>query len=255
MWIAGPVQYLAAQLVVQSAWQTPYSWRADPLSDLGAVRCQHSSTPLPRYVCSPLHQVMNASVITLGLLLAGGVLLTACCWGHGPASRGARSLLIAAAAGTCLVGLVPEDVNLTVHVLGAILGIGVASAGLILAGLVPRTSPVGRLRPVTLPLGIAAMAAAVLMFSGCTPLTGFGGMQRLAVYPLRCWLVIAGIWLLRGQTPAGPIRLPPQADTLSNTAESPAGHTPRLTPQAELVRITSSQTHQETYSQTTSDQP
>ena len=40
MWIAGPVQYLAAQLVVQAAWRTPYSWGANPLSDLGAVRCQ-----------------------------------------------------------------------------------------------------------------------------------------------------------------------------------------------------------------------
>jgi hypothetical protein len=34
---------------------------------------------LPRYVCSPLHGVMNASLIALGLLLAGGVLLTARC--------------------------------------------------------------------------------------------------------------------------------------------------------------------------------
>lgn len=208
MWIAGPIQFLVAQLVVQSAWRTAYSWRANPLSDLGAVRCQHSSTPLPRYVCSPLHGVMNASVITLGLLLAGGVLLTARCWGNGLASRGARSLLIVAAAGICLVGLVPEDVNLTVHVLGAILGIGVANAGFILAGLVRRTSPVGWLQPITLPLGIVAMAATVLMFSGYTPVTGFGGTERLAVYPLRCWLVIAGIWLLHGETAKGLIRMP-----------------------------------------------
>ena len=26
MWIAGPVQYLIAQLVAQAAWRTPYSW-------------------------------------------------------------------------------------------------------------------------------------------------------------------------------------------------------------------------------------
>jgi hypothetical membrane protein len=224
MWIAGPVQYLVAQLVVQSAWRTPYSWRTNPLSDLGAVRCQHSSTPLPRYVCSPLHGILDASMITLGLLLAGGVLLTACCWGHGLASRGARSLLIVAAAGICLVGLVPEDANLTVHVLGAILGIGVGNAGFILAGLVTRTSPVGRLWPVALPLGLVAMAATVLMFGGYTSVTGFGGMERLAVYPLRGWLIIAGISLLHGQTQGTHPPAPQQARSAApaSNQKSPA---------------------------------
>jgi hypothetical membrane protein len=204
MWIAGPVQYLVAQLVVQSAWRTPYSWRTNPLSDLGAVRCQHSSTPLPRYVCSPLHGILDASMITLGLLLAGGVLLTACCWGHGLASRGARSLLIVAAAG--------------------ILGIGVGNAGFILAGLVTRTSPVGRLWPVALPLGLVAMAATVLMFGGYTSVTGFGGMERLAVYPLRGWLIIAGISLLHGQTQGTHPPAPQQARSAApaSNQKSPA---------------------------------
>ena len=198
-WVAGAVQYLTAQLVAQSAWRTPYSWMINPLSDLGAVGCQRTGTgyPLPRYVCSPLHTVMNASVVALGVLLAGGVLLTARCWGSGIASRGARSLLIVAAAGSVLIGLVPEDVNPGLHLLGAFPGIAAGNCGFILAGLIRRTSPLGRLRPLTLPLSILAMAATVLLFTGCTPAAGFGGMERLAVYPLRCWMVIAGICLLR----------------------------------------------------------
>ena len=56
---------------------------------------------------SPLHGIVNASVIALGILLAGGVLLTASCWGPGAASRSARILLIAGAAGSVMVGLVP----------------------------------------------------------------------------------------------------------------------------------------------------
>jgi hypothetical membrane protein len=202
MWIAGPLLFLIGQLVAQSAWRTPYSWTANPVSDLGAVHCQRAGTgyPLPRYVCSPLHGVMNVSVVALGVLLAGGVLLTARCWGRGIASRGARSLLIVAAAGAVLVGLVPEDVNLSVHVLGAFLGIAVGNGGLILAGLIRRPSPLGRLRPLTLPLGIVAMAATVLLFTGLTPAAWFGSMERLALYPLRCWMVIAGIYLIR-ETP------------------------------------------------------
>ena len=134
MWIAGPVLYLIAQLVAQAAWRTPYSWAVNPLSDLGAVRCQRmgSGYPLPRYVCSPLHGVVNTSVIAVGILLAGGVLLTACCWGSGIASRGARSLLTVAAAGLVMVGLVPEDVNPGLHLLGAFLAIVVGNCGFML---------------------------------------------------------------------------------------------------------------------------
>jgi hypothetical membrane protein len=204
MWITGPVLFLIGQLAAQSAWRTPYSWMANPLSDLGAVHCQRTGSgyPLPRYVCSPLHQVMNISLVALGVLLAGGVLLTARCWGSGAASRGARVLLIAAAAGSVLVGLVPEDVYLPAHLLGAVLGIGAGNCGFILAGLIRRASPLARLRPLTLPLSILAMTATVLMFTGLTPAGGFGGMERLAIYPLRCWMVIAGIYLLREATPA-----------------------------------------------------
>jgi hypothetical membrane protein len=199
MWIAGPVQYLTAQLVAQAAWRTPYSWMVNPLSDLGAVHCRRTGSgyPLPRYVCSPLHGVVNASVIALGVLLAGGVLLTAPCWGGGVASRGARILLIAGAAGSVMVGLVPEDVNPGLHVLGAFAGIVVGNGGFVLAGLTRRSSPLGRLRPVTLPLSILALTAAVLLFTGGIPAGDFGGVERLAVFPLRCWMVIAGIFLLR----------------------------------------------------------
>jgi hypothetical protein len=144
-----------------------------------------------------LHGVVNASVIAVGVLLAGGVLLTASCWGGGAASRGARFLLLAGAAGLVMVGLVPEDVNLSLHVLGAFVAIVVGSCGFLLAGLIRRSSPLGRLRPVTLPLSILAVTAAVLLFTGGIPAGDFGGVERLAVFPLRCWMVIAGIFLLR----------------------------------------------------------
>jgi hypothetical membrane protein len=199
MWIAGPVQDLIALLVAQAAWRTPYSWMVNPLSDLGAVHCQRAGSgyPLPRYVCSPLHGVVNASVIALGVLLAGGVLLTASCWGGSAVSRGARILLIVGAVGSVMVGLVPEDVNLSLHVLGAFVGMVVGNCGFLLAGLIRRSSPLGRLRPVTLPLSILAVTAAVLLFTGGIPAGDFGGVERLAVFPLRCWMLIAGIFLLR----------------------------------------------------------
>jgi len=234
MWITGPALFLAAQLAAQSAWRTPYSWMANPLSDLGAARCQRTGSgyPLPRYVCSPLHQVMNVSLVALGVLLAGGVLLTARCWGPGAVSRGARALLIAAAAGSVLVGLVPEDVYLPAHLLGAVLGIAVGNCRFVLAGLIRRPSPLARLRPLTLPLSILALAAAVLLLTGLTPAAGFGGMERLAVYPLRCWMVIAGIYLLREATRA------------DQTGRLHSRHTPRSQYRTQLRTTTSARYHQ-----------
>ena len=212
MWVAGTVQYLIVLLVAQAAWRTPYSWTVNPLSDLGAVHCQRTGSgyPLRRYVGSPLHGVVNTSVIVLGVLLVGGVLLTASCWGGGVVSCAARILLIIGAAGSVMVGLVPEDVNLSLHVLGAVAGLVVGSCGFLLTGLIRRSSPLGRLRPVTLPLGILAVTAAVLLFTGGIPAGYFGFVERLAVFPLRCWMVIAGIFLLReamvrDQDPAGSV--------------------------------------------------
>ncbi len=57
-------------------------------------------------------------------------------------------------------------------------------------------SQLGRLRPLTLPLSILAMAATMLLFTGGIPAGGFGGVERLAVFSLRCWMVIVGIFLL-----------------------------------------------------------
>src|SRR2546430_17677565 len=42
MWIAGPIQYLIAQLAAQAAWRTPYSWMLNPLSDPGALPWQRT---------------------------------------------------------------------------------------------------------------------------------------------------------------------------------------------------------------------
>ena len=197
-WIAGTVQFLIAELVAQAAWRTPYSWATNAISDLGAVHCQNTGTanPPPRYVCSPLHTVLNTSAITLGILLAAGAILTGPAWGRGAASRAGRILLTAAGAGLVLAGLRPEDVDLNLHVLGAFLLFGAGSTGFVLAGLARRESPLGRLRALTLPLALISVTATWLMFSHHTPVLGYGGMERAALYPLLCWTVITGTYLL-----------------------------------------------------------
>jgi hypothetical membrane protein len=201
-WIIGTPAFFSAQLITQAAWRTPYSWATNAISDLGAVHCASTGTanPPPRYVCSPLHTVMNTSAITLGVLLAAGAVLTGPAWGRGAVSRTARVLFVAAGAGFVLASLNPEDVNLNLHVLGAFLIMGIGSIGFVLAGLTRRDSQIGQLRTLTLPLSALSVAATWLMFSHHTPVLGYGGMERVALYPLLCWTVIAGIRLLNATT-------------------------------------------------------
>src|SRR3954467_13535018 len=68
VWLS-TVQYFVVQLVVASAWTSSYSWRLNAISDLGATRCGQFDD---RYVCSPLHGLMNASLVVLGLAMTIG---------------------------------------------------------------------------------------------------------------------------------------------------------------------------------------
>jgi hypothetical membrane protein len=227
-WIAGTVQFFIAEFVAQSAWRTPYSWAANAISDLGAVHCQSTGTanPPPRYVCSPLHAVLNTSAITLGILLASGAVLTSPAWGRGAASRAGRALLATAGAGLVLAGLKPEDVNLNLHVLGAFLIFGAGSTGFVLAGLTRRESPLGRLRALTLPLALISVTATWLTFSHHTPVLGYGGMERAALYPLLCWTVIIGTYLLRATTRPRSSQHTQGAFPAGQPGSEPAGHAP-----------------------------
>lgn len=70
---AGPI-FLVAQLVAGRAWRTPYSWSRNNISDLGNVGCGPWGDDR-RYVCSPLHDVMNFGLVITGILVAAGVIL------------------------------------------------------------------------------------------------------------------------------------------------------------------------------------
>lgn len=70
-WVVGVAQFFVLHGVVESAWERPYSWARNNISDLGNAHCARQSDPEPRYVCSPQHTLMNVSFVTLGLLSAG----------------------------------------------------------------------------------------------------------------------------------------------------------------------------------------
>ena len=75
VWILA-IQFFVAQIVVQSAWVTPFSLMQNFISDLGNTICGPYPAGSSNYVCSPWHVWMNLSFVALGLIiLFGGALI------------------------------------------------------------------------------------------------------------------------------------------------------------------------------------
>lgn len=151
-------------------------------SDLGNVTCQVWDVSRPRYVCSPWHTGMNVSMIALGLLVAAGAVLL----------RRYRFLVVAA-VGFILAGLWPADVNENVHVLGALLIMGVGNIGLLVLAF-RRREPRRAFAALAAGTGLAGTC---LFLSGHGLGLGVGGMERVAAFPLLVWIVVTGVVTLR----------------------------------------------------------
>ena len=115
IWVA-TLEYFVVQYVVAANWPSPYSLLRNPISDLGNTSCGLYDG---RQVCSPQYPLMNLAFVGLGVLMVVGAPLI-----HQEfrerrlATLGFCGMAIAG-LGTILVGLSPENVNLTVHVFGA----------------------------------------------------------------------------------------------------------------------------------------
>ena len=197
LWIAG-LEWFAAQAIAQSAWRTPYSLSSNFISDLGAVHC---GTEIGLgYVCSPLHTLMNASFLVIGVCTVAGVLLLRKKWPRSKSITWGLWLLGLFGAGKVTVGLAPEDQRLLFHAVGS-LGILFGNIGcLILAVSLRRTSRTVAL--VFLCIGVVGVIAFVLQLDSALT-TIRGALERLADWPLPLWLAMLGGTFLAGGEPVG----------------------------------------------------
>lgn len=209
--LAGPIawmtclQYFVVQVVVASAWQS-YSWKLNAISDLGAIRCGQFDE---RFVCSPLHGLMNASLILLGLSMAVGSLLL---YKQFPQSRLGFCLMGAAGLGAVLVGLFPEDTTYWAHIAGADLAFLIGNIALIVFGAslrLPRW-----FRWYSIASGVVALTALYLFLSHNRFFLGLGGMERLVAYPQTMWLIVFGSYMVKGRN-----RLAARSASASGTKE------------------------------------
>lgn len=208
-WIAA-LHNVVVEFLVAAAWPTPYSFARNMISDLGNTACG----PFPQiggstlHVCSPLHGLMNGSFVVYGLLVVAGAVLTRRAW---PATRPATAglgLLALGGAGVIAVGLVPENVNLVLHSIPALVGFVAQNAAMVVLGVATARS-VRWLSRFSVACGVAGLAATVLLLTGVHLGLGPGGMERVAANPLTLWLLVAGLWLLlrRGYAAGKPTAL------------------------------------------------
>jgi hypothetical membrane protein len=143
----------------------------------------------------PLHGLMNASLILLGLTMVIGSALN---YQRFRQSRVGFSLMGVAGVGVMLVGLFPEDTVYGAHVAGADLAFLLGNIALVIFGATLR-APRWFTR-YTSASGVVPLVALGLFLSHNRFFLGLGGMERVVAYPQTIWLIVFGLfWPEYGQ--------------------------------------------------------
>ncbi|HEY5196725.1 MAG TPA: DUF998 domain-containing protein [Solirubrobacteraceae bacterium] len=193
LWLVS-AQYFAVQVVVAGDWADGYSWSANLISDLGNTACRRYDG---RPVCSPLHVLMNASFVVLGLTMLAGAILISRALAGDRTSRAAFACLGVAGVGTVVVGLFPENAIAGLHQAGAALPFVLGNLGVLLLGISPTDLP-DPVRRLTLLGGVVGLVGLVLFVSHTHVGLGAGGIERVAAYPQDVWMIgFAGYLLVR----------------------------------------------------------
>jgi hypothetical membrane protein len=213
-WILNAV-YFVGQGIAQAAWRAPYSLIDNRVSDLGSTTC--GTTLANAYICSPLHAVMNSTFVLTGVLILVGLFLTWSVWPRRRLTTWGLVLLGVAGAGTILIGLSPENVNVFVHLVGA-LNIPAGNVAMILLGLAIWRDRRGMARFSLLAgvVGLLGMLAGPFLVI----LTGHGGglAERIALYPLIIWLIVFGLSVVADRVRRGSGEVLPQAEMTSRAS-------------------------------------
>ena len=192
------LQYFFTQSLVALRWSISYSLRKNTISDLGNTACGGFND---RYICSPLHALMNLSFVVLGLtMIAGSVLIH-----HALTSTRARSLgftfMGIGGLGVVVVGIFPENSVSALHGIGSALPFLIGNVGVVVLGFSLEVPLM--LRLYTLLTGAVALTALALYVSTHYFGLGEGGIERVVAYPQTVWLILFGAYLLVNQTREG----------------------------------------------------
>ena len=193
------IQFFAAQIFVAMRWAPPYSLARNTISDLGNTACGTFSA---RFVCSPLHDLMNASFIVLGIAMTTGSILISRNFARSRAAAAGFAAMAISGIGVIIVGIFPENSIPAFHGLGAAIPFTLGNAALIIVAASPMMPVV--LRLYSFLSGTLAVLALVSYSSGHYLGLGEGGIERVVAYPQTVWLIVIGLFLLmRSRASAG----------------------------------------------------
>jgi hypothetical membrane protein len=186
------VEYLIIQVIAAAAWRPiGYSWLHNAISDLGNTACGQFGS---RYVCSPLHPLMNAAFIALGVFMSVGSLLIYQEFRERKDTLIGFSFMGLAGVGTALVGIFPENVSPVAHTLGASLPFILGNVSLVVLGFALfNDSKI--LRWYTVLSGVIALVAFGFFITSHYVGLGLGGIERVVAYPQTFWLIFFGIYM------------------------------------------------------------
>lgn len=189
------IGFFVVQAVAQAATTRPYSLVTNYISDLGSTSC--GTLALPGHhldVCSPLHQLVGGTFIVVGILHALGAIATYRAWPRPPVATIGLGLLVLAGAGLTLTGFEPENVNLALHTVGALVGILSLNLAMVLLGvtLLGSTWVLGGLALIA---GIGGLVGTYLFTNPAAGVPA-GIAERIADYPGAAMVVVFGCYLL-----------------------------------------------------------
>lgn len=193
LWISS-LQFFIIMLVVAMAWPTPYSVFDNTISDLGNTACGIYNE---RFVCSPLHNWFNASLIVLGLTMLSGSSLIYQSFKQSLGSRLGFTFMGLGGIGTMMVGIFAENTISGLHVLGAALPFTLGNLAIVILGYSLNMPKM--LRIFTLVTGIVSLAALGFFVTRIYMGLGIGGMERLVAHPQTIWLIVFGLYVSRNR--------------------------------------------------------
>ncbi len=208
------IQYFAAQLFVALQWTPPYNLSRDTISDLGNTAC---GTWNARYVCSPFHNLMNASFVALGITMVLGSVLVSRHFVNGRASKAGFAAMAIAGLGVIMVGFFPENSVSALHGLGAAIPFVLGNASLIILALsLKMPAP---LRLYFFLSGVAALLGLLAYASSHDLGLGEGGIERVVAYPQTVCLIVIGFYLaVRSSTRQEPRTINPGKEARGHDA-------------------------------------
>ncbi len=189
MWIL-TVEYFVIQLITALSWKNAYSITKNTISDLGNTSCGFYAS---RYVCSPLHSLMNLAFVSLGVFMIIGSMLIYQEFKETKLALLGFTFMLVAGIGTVLVGIFPENTVASLHITGAFLPFFIGNVGIVILGLALKLP--NPLRTYTLLTGIITLLALALFISKRYLGIGEGGMERIVAYPQTLWLIVFGIYI------------------------------------------------------------